>query len=78
MRIDRPKIETFGESVSDLTTEVFGLEATSSGFHNLLQESVNEGKSYHQILEDFNHQIGFEGRALLKVMIADRGRGGQE
>lgn len=78
MRIDRPKIETFGESVSDLTTEVFGLEATSSGFHNLLQESVNEGKSYHQILEDFNHQIGFEGRALLKVMIADRGRGSQE
>lgn len=78
MEIDRPKIETFGESVSDLTTEVFGLEVTQSGFHNLLQESVNEGKNYKEILEEFNHQIGFEGRALLKVMIADRERGQQE
>ena len=70
---DRPKIETFGESVSDLTTEVFGLEVVNSGFHNILQEAVSLGKSYQDILEEFNQQIGFEGRALLKVMIADRG-----
>lgn len=78
MEFSRPKIETFAESVSDLTTEIFGLEVTHSGFHNLLQESVNEGKNYKEILEEFNHQIGFEGRALLKVMIADRERGHQE
>ena len=78
MEFSRPKIETFAESVSDLTTEIFGLEVTHSGFHNLLQESVNEDKNYKEILEEFNHQIGFEGRALLKVMIADRERGHQE
>ncbi len=78
MEKNRPKIETFAESVSDLTTEIFGLEVTHSGFHNLLQESVNEDKNYKEILEEFNHQIGFEGRALLKVMIADRERGHQE
>lgn len=72
---DRPKIETFGESVSDLTTEIFGLEVVSSGFHNLLQESVNEGKTYKEILTEFDNQIGIEGKSLLKVMIADRNRG---
>lgn len=71
----RPKIETFGESVSDLTTEIFGLEVVSSGFHNLLQESVNEGKTYKEILTEFDNQIGVEGKSLLKVMIADRNRG---
>lgn len=71
----RPKIETFGESVSDLTTEVFGLEVVSSGFHNILQKSVNDGKTYKEILTEFDNQIGVEGKSLLKVMIADRNRG---
>ena len=78
MEIDRPKIETFGESVSDLTTEVFGLEVSNSGFHGLLKESVDEGKSYKDIIDEFNNQIGFEGRALLKVMISERDRDAQQ
>ncbi len=78
MEIDRPKIETFGESVSDLTTEVFGLEVSNSGFHSLLKESVDEGKSYKNIIDEFNNQIGFEGRALLKVMISERDRDVQQ
>lgn len=78
MVIDRPKIETFGESVSDLTTEVFGLEIANSGFHTLLQESVDEGKSYKDIIDEFNNQVGFEGRALLKVMISERDRDAQQ
>ena len=78
MEVDRPKIETFGESVSDLTTEVFGLEVSNSGFHGLLKESVDEGKSYTDIIDAFNNQIGFEGRALLKVMISERDRHAQE
>ncbi|MEN3968895.1 MAG: AAA family ATPase [Acinetobacter sp.] len=77
MQIDLPKIETFGESVSDLTTEVFGLEVTTSGFHSLLQEAIDEGKSYQEIITEFDNQIGFEGRALLKVMITERDRGDQ-
>lgn len=78
MEIDRPKIETFGESVSDLTTEVFGLEVSNSGFHGLLKESVDAGKSYKDIIDEFNKQIGFEGRALLKVMISERDRDVQQ
>ncbi|WP_286397367.1 hypothetical protein [Acinetobacter towneri] len=44
----------------------------------MLKELVDEGKSYKEIIDEFNNQIGFEGRALLKVMIADRARGSQE
>lgn len=70
----RPKIETFGENVGVLTNEVFGLELERSGFHDLLASSVVEGLNYSQVLDSYNGQIGFEGRAILKAMIADRDR----
>lgn len=72
---ERPKIETFGENVGVLTSEVFSLEVERSGFHDLLGKSVSSGKTYHEILDDYNNSLGFEGRAILKAMIADRDRG---
>lgn len=72
---ERPKIETFAENVGVLTSEVFSLEVERSGFHSLLAASVASGKNYHEILSDYNNNLGFEGRAILKAMIADRERG---
>ncbi len=69
---ERPKIETFAENVGTLTSEVFRLELEKSGFHNLLKQSVNFGYSYEEIIGKYDGQIGFEGRALLKAMIANR------
>ncbi|MDW3689197.1 AAA family ATPase [Cupriavidus sp. CV2] len=71
---ERPEIETFGENVGTLTREVFGLQVSKSGFHSLLQESVAEGKSYDQILLEYDEQLGLEARALLRALIANRGR----
>lgn len=71
-QVDRPELETFGENVGTLTREVFGLEVTKSGFHDVLSESVAEGKSFDQIMYEFSGQIGFEGRALLMALVADR------
>lgn len=71
---ERPEQETFGENVGVLTRDVFGLEAAKSGFHNLLTESVSEGKDYDQILEDYGEQLGFEGRALLRALVANRNK----
>jgi predicted ATPase len=68
----RPENETFGENVGVLTREVFGLEVTKSGFHNLLIESVNNGKSFDEIIEIYNGQLGFEGQAILRALIANR------
>ncbi|WP_457968857.1 ATP-binding protein [Pseudomonas sp. R4-84] len=68
----RPKIETFGENVGTLTSEVFNLEVERSGFHDLLAASVRSGKSYEEIIRDYNGQLGLEGRALLRSLVETR------
>lgn len=65
----RLKEETFGENVGTLTNEVFGFEVHKSGFHKLLQEQVDKGYSYEQILKNFNNQLGNEGRFLLHILL---------
>lgn len=71
----RPDIETFGENVGTLTREVFGLEVSKSGFHDLLTKSVEAGGTYHETLEKYNGQLGIEGRAILKALIVHRDGG---
>jgi predicted ATPase len=72
---ERPTIETFGENVGILTSEIFSLEVEHSGFHELLAKSVKSGLSFDEIIEKYNNQLGFEGRAILSAMIASRERG---
>ena len=67
----RPESETFGENVGILTREVFGLEVTKSGFHSLLAESVRSGKSFGEIMDLYNNQLGFEGQAILRALLAN-------
>lgn len=70
----RPDIETFAENVGVLTREVFGLEIVRSGFHDLLVKSVEAGSTYEEIINVYNNQLGFEGRAILMALIANRDR----
>jgi predicted ATPase len=70
--VERPEIETFAENVGILTREVFGLEVSKSGFHKMLAESVDTGKSYDEILQEYHHQLGFEGKTILRSMIISR------
>lgn len=70
--VDRPEIQTFGENVGVLTREVFGLEVSKSGFHAVLEQAVAEGKSYEDIEQEYNHQIGFEGKTILRSMVTIR------
>ncbi len=70
----RPTTETFGENVGVLTSEVFSLEVERSGFHDLIAKSVKTGKTYEEIVDDYGNQLGFEGRAILKALIANRDR----
>ena len=73
-RSDRPTNETFGENVGVLTREVFGLEVSKSGFHEVLKNAVDEGISFEQIKTQFSNQLGFEAQAVLRVLVADRDR----
>jgi predicted ATPase len=70
--VDRPESETFAENVGILTREVFGLEVSKSGFHNLLANSVAEGKSYEEIEQEYQSQLGFEGKTILRSMVMVR------
>lgn len=74
VNVERPEYETFGENVGVLTREVFGLEVSKSGFHELLARSVSEGKDYDQILNEYGNQLGFEGKAILRALIASKNR----
>lgn len=68
----RPENETFGENVGVLTREVFGLEVTKSGFHALLIESVEEGKTFDEILDLYDGKLGYEAQAILRALIAHK------
>lgn len=70
--VDRPEKETFAENVGVLTREVFGLEVSKSGFHSLLETSVAEGRNYEDVVQEYQDQLGFEGRAILRSMILMR------
>lgn len=74
---DRPTIETFGENVSILTREIFGLEVTRSGFHNLLATAVNDALDYDEVLEHFSGQLGSEARSIARGLIATRDKSKQ-
>lgn len=70
VELRQPILETFGENVGTLTTEVFGLEVTGTGFHAILQDLATEFPSYDQALGALEGQLGTEGRAILRSTIA--------
>ncbi|MBB6559571.1 putative ATPase [Acidovorax soli] len=77
-RIERPQIETFGENVGVLTQEIFGLEVTRSGFHDMLRQAVERGKSFNEILDEYHGQLGFEAQALVRGMISSHANTAQQ
>lgn len=75
MVAEPPRVETFGENVGVLTREVFGLEVAKSGFHALLAAEASEGKSYDEIMDDYQAQLGLEARGMLRAMVGQQGEG---
>lgn len=69
----RPETETFAENVGTLTREVFDLEVTNSGFHKLIDQHLVDA-SYENLLEQYNGQIGKEGRALARILALSKER----
>ncbi|WP_051633692.1 AAA family ATPase [Bacillus sp. UNC41MFS5] len=69
VKIERPRIETFGENTGILTEEVFGLEVKNSGFHRLLKEAVEEYQDYHKVLEVFNNELSIDAKSIVRTYI---------
>ncbi|CAN5719243.1 AAA family ATPase [soil metagenome] len=72
---ERPETETFGEGVGVLTGEVFRLEASQSGFHQLLMAAAREYANYDDALAAFGGSLGAEARAVLQARIVAGGGG---
>lgn len=68
LQAERPEAETFGENVGVLTREVFGLEVTEAGFHQLLREAVRQLGAYEAVVEQFAGQLGMEAKALVRAL----------
>ncbi|MGG2096344.1 AAA family ATPase [Acinetobacter haemolyticus] len=76
---DRPPIETFGESVSTLTKEVFNLRSKKSGFYTLLEDitkkvfdehsNLNLSQLYDLVVEKFNGEVGDEAQSIIISLI---------
>lgn len=67
-KVERLETESFGENVGILTREVFGLEHTDSGFHNLLNEAVEKYETYEKAVIGFKGQLGMEAKGILRTL----------
>jgi len=70
-KAERPTIETFAENISILSREVFKLELTKSGYHNILHEIYNKENSYDDAIFRLGERLGAEGKAVLRAMYLD-------
>jgi predicted ATP-dependent endonuclease of OLD family len=69
INVRRPNIETFGESVGEITAEVFSLDLRKTGFYALLEKDSLESKSVERVLSMYENQVGLEGRAVIYATI---------
>ncbi|SCW87262.1 AAA domain-containing protein, putative AbiEii toxin, Type IV TA system [Paenibacillus tianmuensis] len=67
----RTGIETFGENIGELTSEIFELEVVYSGFYKMLRDAVEKYGDYDTIIEDFNNELGWEAKAILRGLLND-------
>ncbi|MFM9859035.1 AAA family ATPase, partial [Pseudoxanthobacter sp. M-2] len=67
-----PKIETYGESIGEITNEVFGLTAGSADFHATLRSLVDRNLTLEQIEGRFDRRMSLQARAYVMSLIAAR------
>ena len=67
-KAERPSIETFAESVGILSREVFKLELSQSGYHQVLKDLRKRFDTYEEALKAVNSNLGAEGKAVLRSL----------
>lgn len=70
--VERPEVETFGENLGALNRDIFRVQVTESGHHNLIATVVAESDDLQEVLERFGGRVGSEGRALARTMLRAR------
>ncbi|MCP2245752.1 AAA domain-containing protein, putative AbiEii toxin, Type IV TA system [Lentzea aerocolonigenes] len=72
-RVVRPKIETFGENVGHLTTNVFHLDSTETDFHATLRE-LAATKTIEEIEDLFDDEMSAQAQAYVLGFMRSLGR----
>ncbi|WP_316233396.1 AAA family ATPase [Bradyrhizobium sp. SZCCHNPS2010] len=65
-----PRIETYGESIGEITNEVFGLHANATDYHTTLRGMVEEGLTLEEIDSHFDGGMSLQARAYVMSLLA--------
>ncbi len=68
-----PRIETYGESIGEITDEVFGLNSDATDFHGTLQGLVGGGMTLESIEGLFERGLSLQARAYVMSELARKG-----
>lgn len=71
--IHPPRIETYGESIGEITDEVFGLNSDATDFHKTLQGLVQGGMTLETIEGLFERGLSLQARAYVMSEMARKG-----
>lgn len=69
---ERPLIETFGENIGELTTEIFSYDLQNTGFHNVLKEVASSKTSYDRAIRAFHGELGNEAKSILRAYMYEK------
>ncbi|BBB14252.1 AAA family ATPase [Sphingopyxis sp. FD7] len=67
-----PRIETYGESIGEITDEVFRLHPGATDFHATLKAMVDAGLTTEQIDGRFDRGLSLQARAYVLSLVATR------
>ncbi len=67
-----PRIETYGESIGEITDEVFRLHPGTTDFHATLKAMVDAGLTTEQIDGRFDRGLSLQARAYVMSLVATR------
>lgn len=70
--ISAPRIETYGESIGEITNEIFGLTADATDFHQILTRLIDAGYNLDQIEGLFDRGLSLQARAFVMTKLADK------
>lgn len=66
------RVETYGESIGEITDEVFRLHPGATDFHATLKSMVDAGLSVEEIDKQFDRGLSFQARAYVMSLAASR------
>jgi len=74
----RPQIETYGENLGEITSEIFGYDVQATGFHALLKSIAEKNDSYEDAYSTFHGELGKEAKSILRAYMYEKKKESEE